>query len=72
MPISILGWQNDIEKVLSPAGMVVLTGDNEGATLTLIVAGMAGLALVTTNVGIVPEVILAGTARILTGLGLQK
>ena len=72
LPVKILGWQSDIEKVLSAADLVVLTSDNEGTPLSLIQAGMAGLPVVTTRVGSVPEVVLDGTTGIITGLGIQE
>jgi glycosyltransferase involved in cell wall biosynthesis len=72
LPVAILGWQSDIERVLSSADMVVLTSDNEGTPLSLIQAGMAGLPVVTTNVGSVPEVVLDGVTGIVTGLDVQE
>ena len=72
LPVTILGWQSDIERVLSSADMVVLTSDNEGTPLSLIQAGMAGLPVVTTNVGSVPEVVLDGITGIVTGLDVQE
>jgi glycosyltransferase involved in cell wall biosynthesis len=72
LPVTILGWQSDIERVLSSADMVVLTSDNEGTPLSLIQAGMAGLPVVTTNVGSVPEVVLDGVSGIVTELGVQE
>jgi glycosyltransferase involved in cell wall biosynthesis len=72
LPVTILGWQSDIERVLSSADMVVLTSDNEGTPLSLIQAGMAGLPVVTTNVGSVPEVVLDGVTGIVTGLDVQE
>jgi glycosyltransferase involved in cell wall biosynthesis len=72
LPVTILGWQSDIERVLSSADMVVLTSDNEGTPLSLIQAGMAGLPVVTTNVGSVPEVVLDGVTGIVTELGVQE
>jgi glycosyltransferase involved in cell wall biosynthesis len=68
LPVTILGWQSDIEKVLSAADIVVLTSDNEGTPLSLIQAGMAGLPVVTTNVGSVPEVVLDGVTGLVTSL----
>jgi glycosyltransferase involved in cell wall biosynthesis len=70
--VTILGWQSDIERVLSSADMVVLTSDNEGTPLSLIQAGMAGLPVVTTNVGSVPEVVLDGLTGIVTRLDVQE
>ncbi len=72
LPVTILGWQSDIERVLSSADMVVLTSDNEGTPLSLIQAGMAGIPVVTTNVGSVPEVVLDGVTGIVTGLDVQE
>jgi len=72
LPVTILGWQSDIERVLSSADMVALTSDNEGTPLSLIQAGMAGLPVVTTNVGSVPEVVLDGVTGIVTGLDVQE
>ena len=72
LPVKVLGWQSNIEKVLSAADIVVLTSDNEGTPLSLIQAGMAGLPVVTTNVGSVPEVILDGVTGIITGIDVQE
>jgi glycosyltransferase involved in cell wall biosynthesis len=72
LPVTVLGWQSDIEKVLSAADIVVLTSDNEGTPLSLIQAGMAGLPVVTTNVGSVPEVVLDGITGIITDLDVQE
>ncbi len=71
LPVTVLGWQSDIEKVLSVADIVVLTSDNEGTPLSLIQAGMAGLPVVTTNVGSVPEVVLDGVTGLVTSLDVQ-
>ena len=72
LPVKVLGWQSDIEKVLSAADLVVLTSDNEGTPLSLIQAGMASLPVVTARVGSVPEVVLDGTTGIITGLDVQE
>ena len=72
LPVTVLGWQSDIERVLSAADIVVLTSDNEGTPLSLIQAGMAGLPVVTTNVGSVPEVVLDGDTGIVTNLNVQE
>jgi glycosyltransferase involved in cell wall biosynthesis len=72
LPVKVLGWQSDIEKVLSAAHMVVLTSDNEGTPLSLIQAGMAGLPVVSTRVGSVPEVVLDGVTGIITSLDVQE
>lgn len=72
LPVKILGWQSDIERVLSSADMVILTSDNEGTPLSLIQAGMAGLPVVTTNVGSVPEIVLDGETGFVTDLDVQE
>jgi glycosyltransferase involved in cell wall biosynthesis len=72
LPVKVLGWQSNIEKVLSAADIVVLTSDNEGTPLSLIQAGMAGLPVVSTNVGSVPEVVLDNTTGFITSLEVQK
>jgi glycosyltransferase involved in cell wall biosynthesis len=72
LPVKIFGWQSDIEKVLAAADLVVLTSDNEGTPLSLIQAGMAGLPVVTTRVGSVPEVVLDGVTGIITSLDVHE
>jgi glycosyltransferase involved in cell wall biosynthesis len=72
LPVKILGWQSNIEKVLAAADIVVLTSDNEGTPLSLIQAGMAALPVVTTRVGSVPEVVLDGVTGFVTDLDVQK
>jgi len=72
LPVKVLGWQNNIEQVLSAADVVVLTSDNEGTPLSLIQAGMAGLPVVTTGVGSVPEVVINGITGIITSLSVQE
>ena len=72
LPVTILGWQSKIERVLAAADIVVLTSDNEGTPLSLIQAGMAGLPVVTTNVGSIPEIVLDGVTGIITQLDVQE
>jgi glycosyltransferase involved in cell wall biosynthesis len=72
LPVKILGWQSDIEKVLAAADIVVLTSDNEGTPLSLIQAGMAALPVVTTNVGSIPEVVIDGITGIVTNVDVME
>jgi glycosyltransferase involved in cell wall biosynthesis len=72
LPVKVLGWQSNIEKVLSATDIVVLTSDNEGTPLSLIQAGMAGLPVVSTNVGSVPEVVLDCVTGLITSLNVQE
>jgi len=70
--VEVLGWQCNIESVLSAADIVILTSDNEGTPLSLIQAGMAGIPVVTTNVGSVPEIVLNNLTGIVTELDVQQ
>lgn len=72
LPVKVLGWQSDIEAVLSAADAVILTSDNEGTPLSLIQAGMAGLPVVATNVGSVPEIVLDGITGFITSIDVQE
>lgn len=72
LPVCVFGWQSDIEKVLSAADVIILTSDNEGTPLSLIQAGMAGLPVVTTNVGSVSEIVLDGITGIVADLDVYE
>ena len=72
LPVKILGWQSNIERVLAAADIVILTSDNEGTPLSLIQAGMSSLPVVTTRVGSVPEVVLDGVTGFVADLDVQK
>ncbi len=72
LPVKILGWQSNIERVLAAADIVILTSDNEGTPLSLIQAGMSSLPVVTTRVGSVPEVVLDSVTGFVTDLDVQE
>ncbi len=72
LPVTVLGWRSDIERVLAASDLVILTSDNEGTPLSLIQAGMAGLPVVTTNVGSISEVVLQGTTGIIVPKEIKK
>jgi glycosyltransferase involved in cell wall biosynthesis len=72
LPVKILGWQGNIERVLAAADIVILTSDNEGTPISLIQAGMSALPVVTTRVGSVPEVVLDGVTGFVTDLDVQE
>ncbi len=72
LPVKILGWQGNIERVLAAADIVLLTSDNEGTPLCLIQAGMAGLPVVTTRVGSIPEVVLDGNTGMIVSLKVEE
>lgn len=58
LPVTLLGWQNNIELVLAATDIVILTSDNEGMPISLIQAGMAAIPVVATGVGSVNEVVI--------------
>lgn len=58
LPITFLGWRSDIPKLIAASDIAILTSDNEAVPLTLIEASMAGLPLVSTNVGSVSDVLI--------------
>jgi glycosyltransferase involved in cell wall biosynthesis len=66
LPITFLGWRNDIDMILSASDIAVLCSDNEGIPLTLIQASQAGLPIVTTNVGSVSDIVFDGVTGLLT------
>jgi glycosyltransferase involved in cell wall biosynthesis len=68
LPVTFLGWREDIEVVLASADFVLLTSDNEGTPLSLIQAGMVGIPVVATNVGSTNEIVLNGETGLLTDL----
>ena len=57
LPISFLGWQSYVEKILSFSDLVLLTSENEGTPVALIQAQMAGVPVLTTDVGSAAEVL---------------
>jgi glycosyltransferase involved in cell wall biosynthesis len=72
LPVTILGWQKNIEMVLSAADIVLLTSDNEGTPLSLIQAGMAGLPVIATNVGSISDIVLTGSTGYITSSNVQE
>ena len=72
LPITFLGWREDIEVVLAAADFVVLTSDNEGTPLSLIQAGMVGIPVVATNVGSTNEIVVNGETGLLTDLSVKE
>ena len=60
LPFASLGWQSDIEKILSFSDLVLLTSENEGTPVALIQAQMAGVPVLTTDVGSASEVMING------------
>jgi glycosyltransferase involved in cell wall biosynthesis len=60
LPLHFLGWQTYIERVLSISDLVILTSENEGMPVALIQAQMAGIPVLTTDVGSASEVLIDG------------
>jgi glycosyltransferase involved in cell wall biosynthesis len=58
IPIQFLGWQTEIEPILSFSDLVLLTSENEGMPVSLIQAQMAGIPVLTTDVGSASEVMI--------------
>ena len=72
LPVTFLGWREDIEVVLTAADFVLLTSDNEGTPLSLIQAGMVGIPVVATNVGSTNEIVVNGETGLLTELSIKE
>lgn len=72
LPVTFLGWREDVETVLAASNMVLLTSDNEGTPLSLIQAGMAYLPIVATKVGSVDEIVVDGKTGLLTDLSTDS
>jgi len=72
LPVTFLGWREDIEVVLAAADLVILTSDNEGTPLSLIQAGMVGIPVVATNVGSTNEVVVNEKTGFLTDLSVDQ
>jgi glycosyltransferase involved in cell wall biosynthesis len=66
LPMVLLGWRNDIGRILSACDIAILCSDNEGIPLTLIQASQAGLPIISTNVGSVSDIVINGETGILT------
>ena len=72
LPVTFLGWREDIEVVLAAADFVLLTSDNEGTPLSLIQACMVGIPVVATNVGSTNEIVVNGETGLLTDLSVGQ
>jgi glycosyltransferase involved in cell wall biosynthesis len=68
LPVTFLGWRNDIDTLFGLSDMLLLTSDNEGTPLSVVQAQMAGVPVVATNVGSTSEVMLNGVSGFLTSL----
>lgn len=66
LPMTFLGWRNDIDLILSAVDIAILCSDNEGIPLTLIQASQAGLPIISTDVGSVSDIVTHGVTGLLT------
>jgi glycosyltransferase involved in cell wall biosynthesis len=71
LPITFLGWRNDIGVILSASNIALLCSDNEGIPLTLIQASQAGLPIVSTDVGSVSDIVVDGSTGLLTEVSTE-
>ena len=67
--VKFLGLRTDVPRLLAAADIALLTSISEGIPLTLIEAMAAGLPVVATRVGGVPEVVVDGETGLLAPAG---
>jgi glycosyltransferase involved in cell wall biosynthesis len=72
LPITFLGWRQDIPAILKASDIALLTSDNEAVALTLIEATQAGIPVVTTSAGSVRDVAVDGENGFVTGFNSQE
>lgn len=65
LPIRMLGWRSDVETVLAASDALLLTSDNEGTPLSVLQALRAGLPVVASDVGCLPEIVRDGQTGLL-------
>jgi glycosyltransferase involved in cell wall biosynthesis len=63
--VRFLGWRADLDRLYADLDVVVLTSRNEGSPVALIEAMAAGVPVVSTAVGGVPDVVAHGTSGLL-------
>lgn len=63
--IHFLGWQRDLEPIYADLDLVVLSSLNEGTPVSLVEGMAAGLAVVATEVGGVPDLVEHGKTGLL-------
>ena len=56
LPVTFLGWRNEITDILFASDMLLLVSDNEGIPLVLVEAAQVGLPIVTTPAGSVEDI----------------
>jgi glycosyltransferase involved in cell wall biosynthesis len=58
--VSFIGWRKDLEHVYADLDVLMLTSDNEGTPVSIIEAMAAGVPVVSTSVGGVPDLLQNG------------
>jgi len=71
LPITFLGWRQDIPAILKASDIALLTSDNEAVALTLIEATQAAIPVVTTSAGSVRDVARDGENGFVTGFSSE-
>ena len=71
LPITFLGWRQDIPAILKASDILLLTSDNEAVALTLIEATQAGIPIVTTPAGSVRDVAIDEENGFVTGFNTE-
>jgi len=69
--LHLLGWYQDVARVLAASDALVLTSDNEGTPVSIIQAMHVGVPTVATRVGSVHTLIQDGETGILTDLSSE-
>ena len=64
--IHLLGWYQDVARVLAASDLLLLTSDNEGTPVSIIQAMHAGVPAISTDVGSVRSLIRHGETGLLT------
>lgn len=67
--VAFLGFQTDVHRLLAESDVFVLSSRYEGISIALLEAMRAGLPVIATRVGGMPEVVLDGETGILVGDG---
>lgn len=60
LPVSMLGWRSDLERIFAATDVLLLTSDNEGMPISIIQATHAGVPVVATDVGSIGEYLVDG------------
>jgi glycosyltransferase involved in cell wall biosynthesis len=66
LPVTYVGWIKSLNEITCLADAYILTSDNEGTPISLIQAMIAGIPIISTEVGSVSDVVENGVSGILT------